>query len=240
MPPQIFCDLVAVVAVLVAVIITTATTKNACISRVFEPLVAVVAVLSTSQRNFKKVCRQYMQIQGLWEYEEQSVITATNCYQSPGNACISRLFCGSSLSKLCYRYCYFCYKNQYEGREMTMKSKAPTIHQLKKQLGPEYRICPIDLERCLYRDFGNGFNVEISGANSRRKGQKVSLYLWYGEKAPDCLIVKRVHDVERTAEAIASEVDCLKDYSNGLILHGYNNRDAIFYMLHPELTRRNS
>ena len=47
--------------------------------------------------------------------------------------------------------------------------------------------------------------------------------------------MKRVHDVERTAEAIASEVECLKDYSNGLVLHGYNNRDAIFYMLHPEL-----
>jgi hypothetical protein len=223
------------VAVLVAVITTTATTKNARISRVFKPLVAVVAVLSTSQRNFKKVCRQKIQIQGLWEYEEQSVITATNCYQSPGNTRISRLFCGSSLSKLCYRRCYFCYKNYYEGREMTMKSKAPTIHQLRKQLGPKYRICPFDLERCLYRDFGNGFNVEISGANSRRKGKKVSLYLWYGEHLPDCLIVKRVHDVERTAEAIASEVECLKDYSNGLILHGYNNRDAIFYMLYPEL-----
>lgn len=116
-----------------------------------------------------------------------------------------------------------------------MKNKAPTIHQLRKQLGPEYRICSIDFERCLYRDFGNGFNVEISGANPRRKSQKVSLYLWYGEKAPNCLIVKRVHDVERTAEAIANEVDCLKDYSNGLILHGYNNWDAIFYMLHPEL-----
>ena len=64
-----------------------------------------------------------------------------------------------------------------------MKSKAPTIHQLRKQLGPEYRICPIDLERRLYRDFGNSFNVGDQRANSRRKGQKVSLYLWYGEKA---------------------------------------------------------
>lgn len=121
-----------------------------------------------------------------------------------------------------------------------MDNKAPTINQLKKQLGPEYRIRTIDFERCLYRDFGNGFNVEISGVNSRRKDQKATLYLWYGESAPDCLIVKTVRDVERTVRAIGSEADCLKDYSSGLVLHGYNNRDAIFYMLHPELTRRNS
>ena len=115
-----------------------------------------------------------------------------------------------------------------------MENKAPTIHQLQKQLGAEYRIYTIDLERCLYRDFGNGFNVEISGANSRRKGQKLTLYLWYGDKAPSCIIVKTVRDVERTAEAIVGEVDSLKDYSDSLILHGYNNRDAIFKMLHPE------
>jgi len=115
-----------------------------------------------------------------------------------------------------------------------MENRVPTIHQLKKQLGPECRICTIDLERCLYRDFGNGFNVEVSGANSRRKGHKVTLYLWYGDKAPDCLIVKTLRDVERTADAIAGEIDRLKEYSNGLILHGYNNRNAIFTMLHPE------
>jgi hypothetical protein len=58
-----------------------------------------------------------------------------------------------------------------------MDNKAPTINQLKKQLGPEYRIRTIDFERCLYRDFGNGFNVEISGVNSRRKGQSYALPL---------------------------------------------------------------
>ncbi len=58
--PQIFCNPVAVVAVMVAVKFTTATTKNARKSRDYEPLVAVVAVLSTSQRKFKNVCRQYI------------------------------------------------------------------------------------------------------------------------------------------------------------------------------------
>ena len=50
--------MVAVVAVLVAVKITTATTPNAHSARVSALSVAVVAVLSTSQQNFKKVCKQ--------------------------------------------------------------------------------------------------------------------------------------------------------------------------------------
>ena len=50
--------MVAVVAVPVAVKITTATTPNAHITRVSAPSVAVVAVLSTSQQNFKKVCKK--------------------------------------------------------------------------------------------------------------------------------------------------------------------------------------
>ena len=119
-----------------------------------------------------------------------------------------------------------------------MENKVPTIGQLKNQLGTEYRICTIDCERCLYRDFGNGFNVEISGVNSRRKGHKVTLYLWYGEKSPGCIIVKTVRDIERSAKAISIEIENLKNYSNSLIENGCNNRDAIINMLHPEFQRR--
>lgn len=60
-----------------------------------------------------------------------------------------------------------------------MENKPLTIRQLKKQLGDDYRIFTIDFERCLYRDFGNGLNVEISGVNTRRLGKKATLYLWY-------------------------------------------------------------
>ena len=50
--------MVAVVAVPVAVKITTATTPNAHSARVSVLSVAVVAVLSTSQQNFKNVCKK--------------------------------------------------------------------------------------------------------------------------------------------------------------------------------------
>lgn len=50
--------MVAVVAVPVAVKITTATTPNAHSTIVITLSVAVVAVLSTSQQNFKNVCKK--------------------------------------------------------------------------------------------------------------------------------------------------------------------------------------
>jgi len=50
--------MVAVVAVPVAVKIQTATTPNTHSARLSVLLVAVVAVLLTSQQNFKKVCKE--------------------------------------------------------------------------------------------------------------------------------------------------------------------------------------
>lgn len=56
----------------------------------------------------------------------------------------------------------------------------PTTHMKKlcKELGPEYRIVNIDLERVIYRDFGNGYDVEISGVNTSSQCKKARIYLW--------------------------------------------------------------
>ena len=121
-----------------------------------------------------------------------------------------------------------------------MDEKFPSIRELKKQLGDKYRICTIDFERCLYRDFCNGFNVEISGVNTRKRSTKATMYLWYGTECGSCIIVKTVHNVERTAKAIGDIADNLQDYSNVLIAHGYNNRDAILKIIYQEFERRNT
>ena len=160
--------------------------------------------------------------------------TATSATQHAKKPGISSFFKVAVLKTTATRTATYCYLKIIKKGGIQVKNTAPTIQGLRKQLGPEYRICTIDFERCLYRDFGNGFNVEISGANSRRAGKKVNLYLWYGTETGSCLIVKKVYDVERTAEAIGSAVDNLKDYSDALIRHGYDNRDAIFLMLNPE------
>lgn len=50
--------------------------------------------------------------------------------------------------------------------------------KLCQELGPNYDLRVIDGELCIYRDFKNGFDLEISGTNSRKKTLKPNLYLW--------------------------------------------------------------
>ena len=106
----------------------------------------------------------------------------------------------------------------------------PSLRELKKSLGADYRIRTIDWEKCLYRDFGNDFNVEVSGVSRANRKGCATLYLWFGDHAYDCLIVKTVRDVGRSAEAIGEIVDDLCEYSNSLIAHGYDSRDKLFHL----------
>ena len=112
-----------------------------------------------------------------------------------------------------------------------MASKNAAQNALCKKLGKDYRIYYIDLERCIYRDFGNGFNVEISGTHTTNKRKPASLYLWFGSE----LIVKRVHDVHQ--DDIGHVADELYAYSQQLLEQGYTTWDDLFYLLNPELRK---
>ena len=59
-----------------------------------------------------------------------------------------------------------------------MASRDTAIRALANSLGDEYSVCTIDLERVVYRDFGNGFNVEISGVHTASTKKKATIYLW--------------------------------------------------------------
>lgn len=52
------------------------------------------------------------------------------------------------------------------------------MRKLCRSLGEQYRITDIDLERVIYRDFGNGYDVEISGVNTSSTKKKANIYLW--------------------------------------------------------------
>lgn len=108
----------------------------------------------------------------------------------------------------------------------------PSLPELKMALGENYSIRTIDLEKCLYRDFGNGFNVEISGCSRANRKCPATLYLWFGDRAPDCIIVKTVRDVGRSAEAIGEAVEKLYVCSEQLIANGYADRDRLFCLKH--------
>lgn len=78
--------MVAVVAVLVAVKNTTATTPNAHSARLSGLSVAVVAVLSTSQQNFKKVCKEeYINTKIIRSVNINTLCTATSATKQPAS-----------------------------------------------------------------------------------------------------------------------------------------------------------
>ena len=104
----------------------------------------------------------------------------------------------------------------------------PSLRLLQKSLGDWYRICSIDLEQCLYRDFGNGFNVEVSGVSNPRTKSPATLYLWFGDTSPDCLIVKTVRNVGRSAEEIGAAVERLYALTEELNAGGCANRDTLW------------
>ena len=69
----------------------------------------------------------------------------------------------------------------------------PTAHmkQLCEALGPRFSIQMVDMEQVICRDFGNGYNVEVSGTNTASIKNVATIYLWVGTQ----IIAKTLHDV---------------------------------------------
>lgn len=109
-----------------------------------------------------------------------------------------------------------------------MTNVLPKLKKLQEEINNQYSIRVIDFEPCLYRDFGNGFNVEISGCNTKRRKTKATIYLWFGENCGSCVLVKTLRDVERTASAISNATETLFTFSQKLIEQGYNNYNKLW------------
>lgn len=79
-------------------------------------------------------------------------------------------------------------------------------------MGVPYCIKTIDLEKCLYRDFGNGFDVEVSGLCSMRKNA-VTVYIW--QVGGGLQIVERISGIGSLAE-LKSVLDGLTKRYGGI------------------------
>ena len=102
---------------------------------------------------------------------------------------------------------------------------------LCKSLGPEYKIMYIDGERCIYRDFHNGFDVEISGTHTTSDSKTANIYLWY---MPEKMTVKRVGDVKQSD--ISKVVDELYKFSQELLHKGITDRKALWEIRQTQST----
>jgi hypothetical protein len=115
-------------------------------------------------------------------------------------------------------------KDKNQERRKTYMSKCDVKQNaLCKSLGPDYSILYIDLERCIYRDFGNGFDVEISGTHTTSNRKTATVYLWY---VPEKITVKRVSGVKQSD--IGKVVDELYQFSQELLRKGITDRDTLW------------
>lgn len=93
----------------------------------------------------------------------------------------------------------------------------PTSHmkQLCEALGPRYSIQMADKEQVICRDFGNGYNVEVSGTNTASIKKLATIYLWVGTQ----IIAKTLHDVPQCEiGARVEELNKLTQEAGGKLL----------------------
>ena len=92
-----------------------------------------------------------------------------------------------------------------------MANRDEMQQKLCSELGAEYCIRIIDLEPVIYRDFGNGYNVEISGMCTTSCRKRATIFLWCGGR----YIEKTVYNVSRSD--IGDRVEELRVYSEELV-----------------------
>ena len=87
------------------------------------------------------------------------------------------------------------------------KRKYPKHAALVRELGPEWKLQMIDVEICVCRNLGNGYDIEISGVGSTRN--EVMIYVWDISEGLNlgAVIVHIEHDVPRKSiKAVCEEL----------------------------------
>ena len=67
------------------------------------------------------------------------------------------------------------------------------MSELCEKCGKGYTLKTIDLELCIYKNLGNGYDMEISLVGDRHKS--ASIYVWWKNKLGDYEMVESQHDI---------------------------------------------
>ncbi len=69
---------------------------------------------------------------------------------------------------------------------MAENKPSKDLLKVKECMGEHWRICRVDWELCLYREFSNGVSIEVSGLNNSKKYKEVNVYVWCFSNSKDC------------------------------------------------------
>lgn len=93
-----------------------------------------------------------------------------------------------------------------------------TQRKLCRSLGPDYEIKLFDLEYVIYRDFHNGFDIEVS--RTAGKG-RCDVYLWFEERGP----YLNYHDIPK--DGLKEVLDFYEKLVEELVKRGFNNHSRL-------------
>ena len=123
---------------------------------------------------------------------------------------------------------------QFGAGEKNSQGSGLSLKDFAKAIKSGCCIKTIDFEECLYVDFHNGFNVEISGYRRKNSKNKFTLYLWYGETFGSCICTDTLRDVERTPQAIKDGIHVMEEKAKSYLMRGLDNVDKLRTYLYEE------
>lgn len=103
------------------------------------------------------------------------------------------------------------YKEEQLQKYLKQTQNERYINELCENCGKGYTIKTIDLERCIYKTLGNGYEIEISCISKRYKNAVIYVWLHDGN---GCNIVESIYDIPHN-ELPSKLPDVERRYVNG-------------------------
>ena len=86
-----------------------------------------------------------------------------------------------------------CYTDEHLQKYHGLSPNSKYVVELCDKCGNGYILKNIDFEQCIYKDFGNGYDIEISLVSKR--GMLASIYVWYKDVDGRYSVIKTIHEI---------------------------------------------
>lgn len=94
-----------------------------------------------------------------------------------------------------------------------MKKATEQMRQLEAELGYKYTLMLIDEDWCLYRDLGNGYDIEINLKGTRRASLNATVHVW--QVRDQLKVIRSIEGISDT-ETLRRVLRCVVDQTNRL------------------------
>ena len=94
-----------------------------------------------------------------------------------------------------------------------MQQLTGLIEEVAELLGNQYTLLLIDDSWCLYRDLGNGYDVEINMSKTRKYALNVTVYVW--QVRDKLKVIEKIDDI-REMQELKNILRCVVNKTNQL------------------------